>query len=507
MKKLMQIFFIIMAAFFLLLCGYVTATEASSAKPQYGGVLKVIYRNCPAVFGYPPKVRGTLDTRPAMDTLLRMDEMGRPQPFLATSWKFGPDRKSLTLTLRKGVKFHDGTDFNAEAVKYNLDIIKAAKSELKTVTSVDVVDEHTVRLNLSQFNNTLLSHLVFSSGLMASPTAIKKHGEKWAMTHPVGTGPFKFVSFKRDSYLKYEKFDGYWDKGKPYLDGLEIIYIKDPLTSLASFQAGEAHWISRRTPKDAVDLKAKGFKIADILFMIKVLVPDSANPNSILANKKVREAVEYAIDRKALAEAFGYGYWEVPNQACPSNRFGYNPDLKGRPYNPEKAKRLLAEAGYPRGFETKIIALVTENKDVMLALQGFLSAIGIKAKLDLAEPGRFYKHAAKGWEGGFMLSGMGADPNYTQTLMRYLPSKAPRFHSLKRPAGWDDLLLHTLAATDFKSQKERCQKAVRFLSDEAMITPIWIDVWIDAMTKSVHGTGACEIHHQFWTPADAWLSK
>ncbi len=148
----------------------------------------------------------------------------------------------ITFTLRKGVKFHDGTDFNAEAVKFNLEAKKAAKmSGTEDWSSIDILDDYTVRINLLQYVNTALARFTAIYGAMVSPTAFKKNGIDWARWNPVGTGPFQFVGFERDVSAKYKRFEGYWQKGKPYLDGVEYLYIKDPMTQSATMEAKEAH--------------------------------------------------------------------------------------------------------------------------------------------------------------------------------------------------------------------------------------------------------------------------
>ena len=133
--------------------------------------------------------------------------------------------KVITLTLRRGVKFHDGTDFNAEAAKWNLDqAISTKQFGSVLIDSVDVVDPYTIRINLKQRDNTLLGMLGFSYiGMMISPTAFKTKGEDWVIANPVGTGPFRFASWQKDVKIAFRKFEGYWQKGKPYLDGIENI--------------------------------------------------------------------------------------------------------------------------------------------------------------------------------------------------------------------------------------------------------------------------------------------
>jgi ABC-type transport system substrate-binding protein len=212
-------------------------------KPQYGGVLKIINPRSPRAPGWPssgggPGIEASL---PAIERLVGMDIKGLPRPVLATSWEYADDLSSLTFTLRKGVKFHDGEDFNAEVAKMNLEErIKngLVAKPLRIIGSIDIVDDYTIRLNLKEFRNNLLDTLAGWNGLIISPKVIEKakikKGKKWAQKNPVGTGPFKFVKFERKVILKFEKFDGYWDKGKPYLDGIEMHYITDPMTSVIS---------------------------------------------------------------------------------------------------------------------------------------------------------------------------------------------------------------------------------------------------------------------------------
>jgi peptide/nickel transport system substrate-binding protein len=483
------------------------AHPVSAETPKYGGVLKIILNRSPLVFGDPAIIRGADYTSafPAIEPLLRIDKMGSPQPRLITSWEVGPDRKAVTLFLRKGVRFHDGTNFDAKAVKYNLEARKRGKrGGLEKMTSIDVVDDYTVRLAVSRYDSTVLTQLAFAAGLMASPTAIEKNGREWAKTHPVGTGPFQFGKYKRAAYLKYTKFDGYWDKGKPYLDGLEFLYIKDPMTASAAFQAGEAHIFSRVKPeKTARELEAKGYKINSVVSGLSTLNGDTANPGSIYADKRVREAIEYAINRGSIAKALGYGFWEALNQLSPSVKYGYNPDLKGRPYNPEKAKELLTEAGYPNGFQTRIIVPTQfASRDAMVAVKRDLGKVGIVVKLDFVNRGKWYQHKYKGWKDCLMYLFAGVDPMFTQSLHRILSSSIPAYPSTLRPAGWDDFIDGALAADDFQIRKTLTQKAVRLATEEAMVIPLFGTQSVSALAKPVRAD-YYKIHHVQWSPVEA----
>jgi ABC-type transport system substrate-binding protein len=195
--------------------------------------------------GWPADVRTVnchLYQAPAVETLLRWDDGGKPGPHLATGWKVADDKKSITFNLRKGVKFHDGTDFNAQAVKWGFELfMKTKRSELQSVESMEVIDDHTLRLNLKYFDNLLLTNLCYLAGPIASPTAGEKMGKDAFCLRPVGTGPFKIKSVERDVLIRYEKFDGYWQKGKPYLDAIEISMVKDPMTAIAAYKSSKAH--------------------------------------------------------------------------------------------------------------------------------------------------------------------------------------------------------------------------------------------------------------------------
>ena len=154
---------------------------------------------------------------------------------------------------------------------------------------------------------------------MVSPAALKKMGKVEAMTHPVGTGSFKFVSYRRDISLKFERFAGYLQKGKPYLDRVEFKIIADPVTQMADFMTGDSDIVLNLDiyPKNAKNLeKARKYNIVKkkLLVGVYTLMPDSAHPNSAYANLKVRQAVWHAIDFEAICDTIGYGYWRPLNQ-------------------------------------------------------------------------------------------------------------------------------------------------------------------------------------------------
>ncbi|MBI4296400.1 MAG: ABC transporter substrate-binding protein [Chloroflexi bacterium] len=489
-----------------------TPTAAPVEAPQYGGVLRV-GRTAPPRGLHPSNL--TIDgtyLKTAHDTLLRLDEKGELAPWLATEWKFSPDNKSITLTLRRGVKFHDGTDFNAAAAKWNMELRKAAKvGDYEEITSIDVIDDYTVRLNLSKFTNTFLISLWNIGGTMSSQAAYQKDGADQARWNPVGTGPFKFVRYETDVLIKYERFDGYWQKGKPYLNGYEVAIIVDATTRAASLRKGDVH-VVEVDAKDAVELQKLGLgNLWPSPRSINFLVPDSANPDSPFADKRVREAVEYAVDRKGLSDALGYGLSEPINQITVASGYGHVPDLTGRPYNPDKAKQLLAAAGYANGLKTTIYAMPNFGASPFLTgAVSNLKAVGIDATIETATSGRFQQLTQGGWRNGLIgRGGLSVEPDWLRTTYAMLAATAIENKSLLRPPGWQDLWDQAMAATDMATKRERAQQIVKKASDEAMIIPLWSAGPGTMYYKTVRnlewlGTWGA---NRLWSPADTWLGK
>ena len=485
--------------------------------PQYGGVLRIIQSSSPPNLGYPATMDGpsTYSASPALEPIMDIDRQGRFQPTkLATGYAVAPDGKSVTLTLRKGVKFHDGTDFNAKAAKWNLE--KAIEGKIygtATWASIDAVDDNTVRINLKQVDYTVAGNLGGPSCYMISPTAFQKNGMNWALTHPVGTGPFKLKSFERDVAAKYEKFTDYWQKGLPYLDGIEMVYVKDAMVASASMQAGETHVYWSPNSLAASDLRAKGFQIIAPSPQILIeLTPDSVNANSILAKKKVREALEHATDREAIAKAMGYGFWTALNQWCDPRWVGYNPDLKGREYNPGKAKQLLAEAGHPNGFKTKIIVeqavVETLNQDSLVAIQNNWKEAGVDLTLEVVPRAKFVEYRTKGWHDGFILGRTAVDAVYFSNILDRMHSPDGRtYTSTLRPPGYGDLLTAAYASRDFDTYRARVQRVVRLIHDEATMLPLWSLLTVRVAAQSVQDPGFYAVHYDYWTPDKVWLSK
>jgi peptide/nickel transport system substrate-binding protein len=412
-----------------------TATTTPTVTPKRGGTLRLIYDSSPTgVIGYPVEIMGDGGFAPQLciEGLLKESNKGEFTPWLAESYQLADDRTSMTYKLRKGVKFHDGSDFNATVVKWNLENVMAAK-QAPNWASVDIIDDYTVRINLSKFQNTMWSG--FNASII-SKSAFDKNGLDWVRQNPVGTGPYKFVSYEKDATFTGIKNPDYWKPGAdgkqlPYLDEVKISFIPDSVTQESAMQAGEADMlVIKHGSKVASDLEALGLIVKSAASDTSVLIPDTANPDSPWANQKVREAVEYAINREAIATGMGYGYWKPAYQIPGSADLPYDPNFSlARKYDVEKAKQLLTEAGYPDGFTTTIIAAPASlNADIPVAVQGYLAKIGIKVDIEYPDAGKFTTDYWLGkWQNGAVYEPVAGFPNY-MTIFAVLFNPTTNWH-------------------------------------------------------------------------------
>ncbi|HVN97337.1 MAG TPA: ABC transporter substrate-binding protein [Syntrophorhabdaceae bacterium] len=494
------------------------AAQKAKLTPRYGGVLRRHYDNDAQQLGDPAgrpfDLTSVKMSRPAIETLLRYDEKGNLVPWLLTGFKVGKDLHSVTLSVRGGVKFHDKTTCDAEAIRWNLERYRTSDNpELKAVTSIDVVNESMVRLNLSEWDSALIGNLASYAGMMISPTAFKANGADWCRTHPVGTGPFKFVSWQRDVGIKYEKFDSYWQKGKSYLDAIEWVIITDPVSRLAAFKRGEVDDLANVQPKDVEDLKATGKyygAFCQLSALTFCLMGDSGHPRSPFANIKVRQAIEYAIDKQALAKSFTFGLGQIANQYAPPNSWGNNPNVKGYPYDPNKAKKLLAEAGYPRGFKTKIITpSIAFFSDPVVAIQGYLEKVGIIAEVEVVTPPKHTSVLRGGWENALIVHNAPlSEPDAAKNLSVNFSSRSYLKNTMLAPADYEQAITKALAAPDAKAKQKWVWDAQKMLIDKYALAGFYFTLpRISFISNKVHDTGVGATVDVQWTPEDAWIGE
>ncbi len=487
-----------------------TEPAATTETSKYGGTLRMAEGfqsgNSMGWFAENMFFTGGMETCLMVETLIKGNVDGTFSPLLATHWVIADDLKSITLTLRKGVKFHDGSDFNAEVAKWNMDqFTEAGCSEVAGITSVEIIDDYTIKINVTQWNNIMLSNL--ANAHMVSKAAFEarggKEGLRWS---PVGTGPFKFVSYDKDVLLKTERFDDYWDEGKPYLDSVEVHYIADPLTRSAAFEAGELDVITCDPSRVEYDLVQKGYNLVKGYSGFAYFAPDSKNADSPLSKVEVRQAIEYAIDRDAIIKAMGYGFFDVSYQFAYPGSAAYIDDLEVRSYNTDKAKELLASAGYPDGFDMEIFSGSTISADAVTAVQGYLSKIGINAKVNLLDTGAWGNDALTGWGVGFLCNVSPTQTNPHMGLNMFWTQTTPFNASTLKTDEFQALYNASASAKDVAPVL--IQKVTQYIFDNAMFLPLYAVARVGILKSYVHDTGYyTEQYYSYWNPADAWFSK
>jgi peptide/nickel transport system substrate-binding protein len=337
---------------------------------------------------------------------------------------------------------------------------------------VDIIDNNTVRLNMSQFDSTIIYVLSssFDAGRIISPAAFAKNGQAWCEMNPVGTGPFQFVKWEKDVGITWKRFDNYWG-GKPYLDEVNMVRIADQNVALMTFKRGDLD-VFNPEPQPAQELQKEG-KYNLVITpegQIPALAGYALDPKSPFANVKVRQAMSYALDTRKITESFGLGYYKWQNQWAIPDSWGYSPEVVGYPYNPTKAKQLLTEAGYPNGFDTTMHFYNTSQiqVDQSTAIQSYLKAVGINCKLDPLQRAGFTDMAGlgKGWEGIARVQGYSApDP-----LLRYSSVVGSQnFKGIALPEEFVSTYYAAVAASDFKTKQQLVWKLESLATDKYCI--------------------------------------
>ncbi|MFJ7936635.1 ABC transporter substrate-binding protein [Sporosarcina sp. NPDC096371] len=363
------------------------------------------------------------------ETLLNFgDEDTTTQPGLATEWEPSEDGLTYTFKLREGVKFHDGTDFNAEAVVKNFDRWAGGDAEKfpyystmfggfkddpeRVIESVTAEGDYTVIFKLTRAQAPFLKNLAMDMFAIASPTAFEK-GDDQFEKNPVGTGPFKFVNWKPNDSITIEKFDGYWDAELPKLNRIIFRSIPDNSARLNALMTGDVDLADGINPSDGVAIEGND--------TLQLFERPSMNVGYLgmtvtrppFDKKEVRQAINYAINKQDIVDAFFEGRADVAKNPMPPSISGYNDAIEGYDYNPEKAKELLAAAGLADGFEMELWAMpvprpyMPDGKKVAEVIQKNLADVGITANIVSHEWATYLELASKGDADAFMLGWTG----------------------------------------------------------------------------------------------------
>jgi len=460
-----------------------------------------------------------------LERLMWHERNGDYTCILAESYEWADDYSTLVLHLRKGVKFHDGTDFNSTAVKWNYDKAIAAKSgSWQIIKSYEATDPYTFKIHLDQYSAALLpmvtAEIINSPySYMISPTAYEKNGEAWADYHPVGTGPFKLKEYSADQYMLTERFDDYWG-GKPYLDGVKVLSIPDPVTAQLAFEAEAAESLSLLGKGYLLmrDLLPKGYTADSYPDLKSHMVPSAGNPDKVgvpndgpLGNEKVRIAIEYAINKKAICDSVFAGFYTpVYSFATPTFK-AFEDNVKRRSYDPTKAKALLAEAGYPDGFKMTFYAGVHLGGDDVPLIQSYLNAVGIKTTVEMTTVAKWIDQETNGWN-GLLLSPTGNDPSFGNLLSRFWTTpSAPNWSSgiywtsMYRSPDMQAIIDRYMAEKDPEKAKAIGMEFLQYEYDNCISVPLWDWVSAQFMQPYVHDARLLNYHRWDW--GHAWMEQ
>jgi peptide/nickel transport system substrate-binding protein len=369
------------------------------------------------------------------DKLLDLDEKLNIVPQLATSYEWSGDNKTLTLKLRSGVTFHDGEKFDAAAVKFNLERHKNMqgsnrRGELAPVSSVEVADPSTVRIHLTAPFAPLLAVLTDRAGMMVSPKAAQAAGEKFG-SHPVCSGPFRFVERVAQDRIALERYDNYWNKAAIHFQRIVYLPIVDSTVRLANLRSGQLDFIERLAPSDVPALKSDSrFKIDRIVeigyqgITINTGKSELAQKNPLGRDARVREAFELSLDRDAIVKVAMEGEAQAGNQwVAPNNRYyAKNAPIPKR--NVARARELLKQAGVSNPSFTLMTPTTSDAQRVAQVVQAMAKEAGFDVKIQSTEFATSLNLADKGQFEAYVLAWSGrADPD--GNLQTFIACKGP----------------------------------------------------------------------------------
>ena len=331
------------------------------------------------------------------DTLIKQQPDGTLVPALAEKWTISPDGKEVIFTIRKGVKFHNGDVLTTKDVAFSLNrAIKSAYTSKFTsvMESAEAVDDTSVKLKLKHAYGPILFCVANPSLAIVSQKAVEAAGDSFGKK-PIGTGPYKFVNWVSGEKIDFTRFDDYF-RGPAKIKNVTFKFVTDATTAAIALEKGEIDVLHNPSKSDRkAQMANQNLQYHEIESAYYYHISMN-NKNGPFSDKRVRQAVSYAIDRQnvVLGGLDGIG---APDEApMPPSAFGYPKDFKNNPYDPEKAKKLLAEAGYPNGLTVKFkinqAAMYSKPAEV---IQEQLRKVGINAELELMERATYLEEVTK----------------------------------------------------------------------------------------------------------------
>ena len=459
-------------------------------------------------------------------------------PALAESWTVSPDSKVVTFKLRHGVKFHSNAnfkptrDFNADDVLFSWNRMADDNHPFHKMTAgqtyayfddmgmknivdkVEALDKYTVRFTLKRPEAPFLADMAMDFASINSAeyfdTMMKKGTPNAADIYPIGTGPFEFVSYQKDATIRYKAFDQYW-KGRPKIDNLIFSITRDATARYAKLKTGECQAMAFPKPADLAEmqkdpqlnvLQKQGLNIGYIAFNVEKKPFD---------NKLVRQALNMATNKEAILKAVYQGQGQVAKNPIPPTLWSYNDAVQDYPYDPAKAKQMLAQAGYPNGFEVDLWYLpVTrpynpDGKRMAEMIQADWDKIGVKAKLVTYEWAEYRKRSKTGEQPVMMFgwSGDNGDPdNFFVPLLGCEAVKGGGNVARWCNKPFEDLVIKAAQTPNKADRAKFYEQAQVIFKEEAPWITLAHSVRFDPIRREVKGYKMDATAHHYFTSAD-----
>jgi peptide/nickel transport system substrate-binding protein len=427
--------------------------------------------------------------------LIGKDTKGNLIPGLASSWKISPDGKVYDFTLRKGVKFHSGDPFTAKDVVFTFErsnvVNPRMKVTLRPLEKLEVVDDYRIRFLWKTPDVTLIPNRL--GVMIASKSYHDRVGEDKFVKEPVGTGPYKVVNYEVGQYIDLERFEDYWGK-KPAVREARMYFVAEDTTRMAKLQAGEVDMV-HAIPYNMVKMVESSPNLKAIRVATnspsRGIVFSNWNPKVPWYDKRVRMAMAYALDCDSILKNVLFG---IPNRWpwLAPDELGYDATVQTYPYDPKRAKQLLAEAGYPNGFEFnfywQIGGRVPMSSEVVQAVASYFEAVGIRTKLVGQEQDTFNTTRRAGKKPasdfvGYIGAGIAgsADPIYSADNSYTCEGSSSVYCNKEL----DKIITEGRATMNDAKRAELIKRVVKILREEAAGIPIFDNVSVYGMQKNI----------------------
>jgi peptide/nickel transport system substrate-binding protein len=459
-----------------------SAQPAASYKPE-GEMRWALYVTLSAGWLDPAEVVGVITPFWVLyaihDALVKPMPGNLMTPSLAESWKVSPDQRVYEFKLREGLKFHNGEPFTADDVKFSFQRAKSARRLREKVREVVIVDRYRVRFVLPEpwpDFMTFYGTLATAASWIVPKAYVEKVGDDGFKKQPVGLGPYKFVSHTPGVELVMEAYEGYWRK-MPHVKRLVYKMVPEGTTRLAMLKRGEVDLAYLLDAPQALELERdSSLKLAFSggigTFFLDFF--DQWDPKSPWHDKRVRQAASYAIDRRALSEAETLGASKPAGSIVP-RAFEFALPTEPDPYDPGKAKQLLAEAGYPQGFDAGDLHAYPPYNSTTEAVGGYLAAVGIKTKVRTMERAAFFGAWATKKLKGVCMCVVALYGNAASRMAEWVPSSGA--YAYGSDPDVDALYQQQALETDRKKREALLHQIQNLIHERVRFAPIWDYTW------------------------------